>query len=158
MHTSTKKKQTPLLVSACLLGVRCRYDDTSKPDPRVQALQKDYALIPFCPEEYGGLPTPRPPAEYQADGRIINSEGEDVTDAYIRGAEQAVHLCQDFRISHAILKSRSPSCGPYSRYDGSFTSTLVDKPGLTAERLRKAGVVVWSEEDLDKKEPGDILA
>ena len=158
MNARNKKKAMPILVSACLLGIRCRYDDTSKPNPQVQALQKDFALIPFCPEEFAGLPTPRPPAECQADGRVINTEGEDVTDAFMRGAAQAVCLCQDFQISYAILKERSPSCGPHTRYDGSFSSTLIQAPGLTAKALTEKGITVLSEEDLLETDLIDVLA
>ena len=115
-----------VLVSACLLGVACRYDGESKPNERILSYNREYSFIPFCPETYGGLSTPRLPAEIQPDGRVINSEGEDVTAAYAAGAERAVTLCRDFHIHYAILKSRSPACGPKNSYDGSFTHTLVD--------------------------------
>ena len=113
----TKKNPTMVLVSACLLGVACRYDGESKPNERILSYNREYSFIPFCPETYGGLSTPRLPAEIQPDGRVINSEGEDVTAAYAAGAERAVTLCRDFHIHYAILKSRSPACGPKNSYD-----------------------------------------
>lgn len=146
---STKKKPTMILVSACLLGVACRYDGESKPNPRILAYNRNYSLIPFCPETYGGLSTPRSPAEIQPDGRVVNSDGADVTAAYQTGASQAVTLCRDFHIHYAILKSRSPACGPDCSYDGSFTHTLVPRPGCTAQALMDAGVAVFSDETFD---------
>lgn len=145
----TKKQPAMVLVSACLLGVACRYDGESKPNAEILAHNREFSFIPFCPETYGGLATPRPPAEIQPDGRVINAEGEDVTAAYEAGAARAVTLCRDFHISHAILKSRSPACGPTSSYDGSFTHTLCPRPGCAARALQEAGITVFSEEDFD---------
>lgn len=142
-----KKKPTMVLVSACLLGVACRYDGESKPNARILSYNRDYSFIPFCPETYGGLTTPRPAAEIQPDGRVLNSEGEDVSAAYQAGAERAVTLCRDFHIDYAILKSRSPACGPESSYDGSFTHTLIKRPGCMAKALMDAGVTVFSDEN-----------
>lgn len=147
--TSTKKKPTMVLVSACLLGVACRYDGESKPNAAILSHNRDFAFIPFCPETYGGLATPRPPAEIQPDGRVVNRDGEDVTAAYAAGAERAVTLCHDFQIHYAVLKSRSPACGPESSYDGSFTHTLCKRPGCMAKALMEAGVTVFSEENFD---------
>lgn len=146
---STKKKPTMILVSACLLGVACRYDGKSKPNARILAYNHDFSLIPFCPETYGGLATPRPAAEIQPDGRVVNCEGADVTAAYQSGAARAVALCRDFHIHYAILKSRSPACGPDSSYDGSFTRTLIARPGCAAQALADAGVTVFSDENFD---------
>ena len=148
-NLSTKKKPIPILVSACLLGIKCRYDGASKPNATVVSKDRTFAYIPFCPECDGGLPTPRPPAECQPDGRVINSEGKDVTAAYHKGAAHAVTICKDFDIHYAILKSKSPSCGPTSRYDGSFTRTLVTQPGIAAQALQEAGITVFSETDFD---------
>ena len=136
--STKKKKPIPILVSACLLGIKCRYDGASKPNQRVISHDRTFSYIPFCPECDGGLPTPRPPAEIQEDGRVVNKEGKDVTAAYQKGASHAVTICQDFNIHYAILKSKSPSCGPTSSYDGTFTRTLIDRPGIAAQAFCKA--------------------
>lgn len=145
----TKKNPTMVLVSACLLGVACRYDGESKPNERILSYNRQFSFIPFCPETYGGLTTPRVPAEIQPDGRVVNAEGEDVSAAYQTGAEQAVTLCRDFHIRYAILKSRSPACGPENSYDGTFTHTLIQRPGCAAKALMDAGVTVFSDEEFD---------
>ena len=108
-----------LLISACLLGVRCRYDGGSKPQPGVEELAGRYRLIPVCPEQLGGLPTPRAPSERQG-GKVVSREGRDVTAEYRRGAEEALRLLDFFHAEGAVLKERSPSCGKGVIYDGSF--------------------------------------
>ena len=105
-------------------------------------------MIPVCPETVGGLPTPRIAAERQPDGRLLRSDGVDVTSAYERGAAQAVALARVTGASRAVLKARSPSCGCGQIYDGSFSRTLTTGDGVTAEALRAAGIDVVSEEDL----------
>lgn len=126
----TKKNPTMVLVSACLLGVACRYDGESKPNERILSYNREYSFIPFCPETYGGLSTPRLPAEIQPDGRVINSEGEDVTAAYAAGAERAVTLCRDFHIHYAILKSRQPSLRTKKFLRRQFHTHACGSPGL----------------------------
>ena len=145
----TKKNPTMVLVSACLLGIACRYDGESKPNERILSYNREFSFIPFCPETYGGLSTPRVPAEIQADGRVVNAEGTDVTAAYQAGAERAVTLCKDFHIHYAILKSRSPACGPENSYDGTFSHTLIQRPGCAAKALMDAGITVFSDENFD---------
>lgn len=144
-----------VLVSACLLGIPCRYDGNSKPNAHVLAHNQTFSYIPFCPECYGGLDTPRPPAEIQADGTVKTKEGTDVTHAYQKGAERAVTLCRDFNIHHAILKSKSPACGIDSSYDGTFTHTLIPRPGVAAAALQNAGIITFSEETF---QPQKILS
>ena len=141
-----------LLVSACLLGLRCRYDGGSQPRADVIALGEKHELIPVCPEQLGGLPTPRPPAEIQGDGRVLNRNGQDVTEAYERGAEETLRLCRTLRCEGAVLKARSPSCGCARVYDGTFTGALIPGQGLAARRLTDAGIPVWSEENLPELE------
>ena len=136
-----------LLISACLLGVRCRYDGESCPNLAVEALMKRYNLIPICPEQLGGLSTPRTPSE-RVDGAVKMKTGEDVTQAYLRGAEQALHLAKLFSCSKAVLKERSPSCGSGEIYDGTFSGTLVPGDGVTAELLRHNGVAVYGESEI----------
>ncbi len=138
-----------LLVSACLLGVRCKYSGGDNLCPQVAALRQQYRLIPVCPEQLGGLPTPRPPAERQGD-QIITQDGRDVTPEYQRGAAEALKLARLFACDGAVLKARSPSCGCGEIYDGTFTGTRVPGDGVTASLLRDSGLTVCTEEDLDK--------
>lgn len=138
-----------LLVSACLLGVACRYDGKSKPHPRVLALQERHQLIPVCGEIFGGLPTPRVPAERVGD-RVLTREGADVTARYIRGAEEVLALARRFDCRVALLKERSPACGTGEIYDGSFSRRLVTGDGVTAELLRKEGIAVFGESRLEE--------
>ena len=135
-----------ILISACLLGLCCRYDGQSKAHDAVLRLRDRHELIPVCPEQLGGLPTPRPPAEIQGE-RVVNREGRDVTAAYQKGAEEALRFCRLLRCDCAILKTRSPSCGNTSIYDGSFSGALIPGQGMTARLLTEAGIPVYSEED-----------
>ena len=133
-----------ILVSACLLGVRCRYDGKSKPHPAVERLMEQHTLIPVCGEILGGLPTPRVSAERQGE-RVVTADGRDVTAAYRRGAEEVLRLAERYGCKAAILKERSPSCGSGRIYDGTFTGTLTDGWGVTAELLRDHGICVIGE-------------
>ena len=137
-----------ILVSACLLGLCCRYDGKSKADPRVLALRERHELIPVCPEQLGGLPTPRPPAEIRGD-RVITCQGQDVTAAYEKGAAETLRLCQLLHADGAILKARSPSCGKGQVYDGSFSGVLTPGHGVTAQLLLTHGIPVWTEDEAD---------
>ena len=137
-----------LLVSACLLGVCCRYDGRAKADPRVLALMKSHTLIPVCPEQLGGLPTPRSAAEVGMDGRVMTRAGEDVTDAFSRGARQTLHIARLYGCEGAVLKARSPSCGSQGVYDGTLTGRVKDGMGLTAALLKEQGLLLCSEETL----------
>ena len=112
------------------------------------ALQSTHRVIGLCPETAGGLPTPRPAAELQPDGRVVTADGVDVTDAYERGATAALAVARAAGAEQAVLKARSPSCGCAQVYDGTFTRTLRDGEGVTARALREAGLAVTSEEDL----------
>ena len=135
-----------ILVSRCLLGEPCRYDGASKPVERVQKLEKEgYTLIPVCPEVAGGLSTPRPPAEIQSDGRVVNREGTDVTAQYQAGACHALELARIHGCTTAILKEKSPSCGNGRVYDGSFTGKLIPGQGVTARLLTENGIRVLGE-------------
>ena len=138
-----------ILVSACLLGVGCRYDGLSKPNGAVISLAEDYELIPFCPEIYGGLPTPRTPSERVGE-RVLMKDGIDVTENYKRGAECALRLCRELDIKIALLKERSPSCSKSGIYDGSFSGTITDGMGVTAELLVKNGIAIFGESEIHK--------
>lgn len=141
------KFQKPLcLVSACLAGRSCRYDGTACVVPEIKSLVENGLAIAVCPEELGGLPTPRPPAEIR-QGRVINRNGQDVTAEFERGAEAALALARHHNIDLAILKARSPSCGPGPVYDGTFSRALTVGEGVTAGKLRRAGLKIYSEED-----------
>ena len=136
-----------VLVSACLLGINCKYNGSNNLSEKVQAFLKDKVVIAVCPEVLGGLPTPRIPSEIR-DGQVINREGESVDAAFRAGADQIMQVVQGLQIDLAILKSRSPSCGVGRIYDGTFTGTLTDGDGVFAHRLMEAGVRVISEEEL----------
>ena len=138
-----------MLVSACLLGVRCNHLGEASTSAAVVSLGRRHRLVAVCPETAGGLPTPRPAAEMQPDGAVRTEAGADVTDAYRRGAAQAVRLAAAAGASAAVLKARSPSCACHEIYDGSFTRTRVPGEGVTARALREAGVAVWSEDDVE---------
>src|SRR3954468_1326038 len=101
----------PVLVSACLLGVRCNHKGAASPSAVVQGLAATRQLIPICPEVAGGLAIPRPAAEQQPDGSVVTGAGADVTAAYARGAAAAVSVALASGASSAVLKARSPSCG-----------------------------------------------
>jgi uncharacterized protein YbbK (DUF523 family) len=138
-----------LLISACLLGIPCRYDGRSVKAVDVSALREKYNLIPVCPEIYGGLPTPRTPSERQGD-KTVMKDGRDVTENYLLGAKAAYDLCLELGCKKALLKEKSPSCGKGKIYDGSFTGTLTDGNGVTAEYLMARGIEVYGESEIDK--------
>ena len=137
----------PIIVSACLAGIFCRYNGDTEPFEPVVDLVRQGKAIPFCPEAMGGLPTPRPPCEI-TDGRIVNADGVDQTEEFIRGAEEGLRLAQLTGCTEAILKSRSPSCGSGTIYDGTFSSTRIPGNGVFADLLIKHGITVRTEEDL----------
>ena len=139
-----------LLISRCLLGEQCRYDGKSKPLPAetLQALRDRYALIPVCPEVLGGLPTPRTPSERQG-ARVVMKTGADVTAEYRRGAEAALRAAQENHVCTAVLKERSPSCGRGEIYDGTFTGTLTEGNGVTAQLLLENGFTVYGESEIE---------
>ena len=138
-----------LLISACLLGCACRYDGKSKPHPLAVELARRGLAVPVCPEQLGGLPTPRKPSERRG-GRVVMADGQDVTAEYRRGAEEALHLARLYGCTAAVLKERSPSCGKGQIYDGTFTGTLTAGDGVTAELLTAGGIKVYGESELEK--------
>ena len=146
-----------ILISACLLGVSCRYDGKSKRHPAAAELLARHQLIPVCGEIFGGLPTPRIPAERVGD-RVMRKDGVDVTDAYRHGAEEVLRLAQLYGCTVAVLKERSPSCGSGAIYDGSFCNTLTNGWGVTAELLRAHGIRVLGESRIQEllQEDGTI--
>lgn len=138
-----------ILISACLIGEKCRYDGHTNYTPKFQALLEKYDLIPFCPEVQGGLPTPRNPSEIQRDGTVKMNNGRDVTRQYNNGAEKALDICLALGIKIAILKENSPSCGSKYIHDGSFTGKKIEGEGITTQLLRRKGIKVISEDEID---------
>ena len=138
-----------ILVSACLLGVPCRYDGQSKPDERVTSLAKHFELVPICPEVEGGLETPRIPAEI-VGARVIRRDGIDVTENYKKGANRALALVLENNCTKAVLKAKSPSCGKGYIYDGTFSKTLIKGDGVCAKLLTENKIKVFTEEETEK--------
>ena len=145
------------LCSACLLGIKCRWDGKKKPDKKVVGLAKEELLIPICPEQLGGLSTPRVPQEIQGcsgekvlDGKckVKNKEGKDVTKEFIRGAKESLKISKLYGIKEFIGKSKSPSCGYGKTYDGTFTGNLMKGNGVTAALFKRNGIKVITEEEL----------
>lgn len=138
-----------ILVSACLLGVCCRYDGQAKPHEGVLSLLGRHTLIPVCPEIYGGLATPRPAAE-RVGKRVLTAQGGDVTAQYRRGAEETLRLGRLYGCEAALLKERSPSCGSGVIHNGRFDSGLTPGDGVTAALLRANGIAVYGESEWQK--------
>ena len=139
-----------IVVSKCLLGYPCRYDGRSVPCKEVIDLQSNHQLIPVCPEELGGLPTPRVPAEIVGD-RVIRQDGIDVTAEYSLGAKLALTYAWEEGCKLAILKSKSPSCGKGQIYDGTFSGTLKGGDGITVRLFESKGIEV-----INEKEAGEL--
>jgi len=138
-----------VLMSACLLGVNCRYSGDGKLLEGVERLMEVAEIIPVCPEILGGLTTPRVPAERVGD-KVIAKDGTDVTVQYHRGASESLYLAKLFSAQYALMKERSPSCGYGVIYDGSFAGRKVPGMGVTAEALRAMGVAVFDERQIDE--------
>ena len=136
-----------IIVSACLADVHCRYDEAGKPCVAVIRLVAEGKAIPLCPEQLGGLTTPRLPAEIVRD-KVIRKDGVDVTEAFQRGAREALELARLVGAKTAILKARSPSCGSGKIYDGSFTGRLVEGNGIFAELCKNNRIEVKTEEEI----------
>ena len=136
-----------LLVSACLLGVNCKYSGGNNYNEKVLEYIKDYEVIPVCPEIMGGLPIPRNPSEI-INNKIINNQGIDVTTEYTKGANETLKLAQLFNVKKALLKAKSPSCGKGKIYDGTFTGTITEGNGITTDILESNGIEVITEQDI----------
>ena len=138
-----------ILISGCLLGLKCRYDGKEKKLPEIEKLIEVYNLIPVCPEQLGGLPTPRVPAE-RVNNKVVNQAGVDVTKEYQLGAEEALKIAKLYNCKKAILKEKSPSCGCGKIYDGTFSKNLIVGNGVTADLLLKNGIEIFGESKIDK--------
>ena len=141
--------KTRILVSACLLGENCKYNGGNNKNEDVMALRKYFTLIPVCPECFGNLPIPRLPSEIK-DGRVLAKDGRDVTDAFVSGAEHTLYIAKEHNCPCAVLKERSPSCGFGTIYDGSFSGTLINGNGITADLLYQNEIQVFGETELSK--------
>lgn len=138
------------IVSACLVGIPCRWDATGKEHDAIRVLVNEGKAISVCPEQLGGLPTPRVPAEQVGD-RVVTQEGVDVTDAYTRGALKALHVAHLYGCTEAILKARSPACGCGQIYDGTFSQTLMQGDGVFTVLLKKYDIRVITDEEYKKE-------
>ena len=138
-----------ILVSACLLGEKCRYDGKSKPCDSVIKLSEKFDLVPICPEVFGGLPTPRIPAEI-VDGAVLRKDGVDVTNNYKIGAQKALDIAIQNNIKIAVLKEKSPSCGKDIIHNGKFDGELSPGNGITVNLFLKHGINIYKESEVDK--------
>lgn len=147
-----------ILISACLLGINCRYDGKNNIIPHLNIIMSKFNLIPVCPEQLGGLPTPRHPSEISCEkhscifeeNRVVkNIKGLDITCYFIKGAQEALYIAKLYNCKKAILKSNSPSCGYKSIYDGTFSGRLVDGNGILAEMLFNSGIEIYTEKNID---------
>jgi uncharacterized protein YbbK (DUF523 family) len=139
------------LVSACLAGVNCRYDGKDSMNEKVLELVNQGKAIPICPEQLGGLSTPRISCELvnqPGDRKIINKEGNDRTEEFRLGAERTLAIAKALGVKKAIMKSKSPSCGCGQIYDGTFSGTLIQGNGMAVELLLRSGIEVITEKDL----------
>lgn len=136
-----------ILVSACLLGINCKYSGENNISEKVKALLDEHVLIPVCPEQLGGLTTPRNKAEI-INGKIIDEKGHDVSLQFVKGAEEVLNIAKMYGIKEAILKEGSPSCGTNFIYDGTFSGVKRKGMGLTAKILFENDIRVVSDEEI----------
>ncbi|WP_129600550.1 DUF523 domain-containing protein [Anaerophilus nitritogenes] len=145
-----------ILISACLAGIECRYDGGSNEHKEIKKLIEEKKAILVCPEQLGGLTTPRTPCEILGgDGedvllkraKIIDKNGKDQTKGFVKGADETLKIAKLYGVTKAILKQRSPSCGCGMIYDGTFSGTKKTGDGVTATLLKKQGIVIWNEEN-----------
>ena len=147
VRSPIERRQRPLiLVSACLAGEKCRYDGRDNAVEAIVTLKERGLCLPVCPEVLGELPTPRTPSEIRG-ARVVAKDGTDVSHAFKLGARRALYIAMKNSLRLAILKSRSPSCGYGSIYDGTFSRRLVSGNGVFAKMLLKEGFSIWTEEN-----------
>ena len=138
-----------VLISACLMGVNCRYDGNGVVMEHLELLMEKFHLVPICPEILGGMTIPRRPAERVGD-RVVNDKGEDVTECFVRGAKEVLRMARLYNCEHAILKERSPSCGFGRIYDGTFSHTVISGNGILAELLEAEGIAIYGESNIEE--------
>ena len=137
-----------ILISACLLGDKVKYNGKGNYTPLVEKLKEQYDLVLFCPEVEGGLPIPRNPSEIKNDEVFMNN-GRNVTKNFVTGAKKALMICQYLNIKVAILKDGSPSCGSNEIHDGNFKGNKIPGKGITTRLLEKNGIKVYSENQIE---------
>lgn len=137
-----------ILVSACLLGVHCRYDGTGKHMGELDKWKEKHNFIPVCPEQLGGLPTPREASERLGD-KVFSKSHKDVTAEFKKGAKETLKLAKYYNVSLAIMKERSPSCGCKIIYDGTFSGKRVEGNGVAVDALLQAGIKVYGESEIE---------
>ncbi len=152
-----------ILVSACLLGINCKYNGKNNRNPFVLELGEKVPLVPVCPEQLGGLPTPRVGAEIsggagkqvlEKKARVVNHQGEEVTSYFLKGAAETLRLAEIMGSNMAILKSHSPSCGSGFIYSGEFDGKLKEGDGVTAALLKEKGLLVLNENIFSDNQKG----
>ena len=145
-------KQQKIIISACLLGERVRYDaKVNKLENKlIDKWLSQGLLLPVCPEVCGGLSTPRPPAEIQTDGSVKTQANRDVSEAFKKGALKTLQLALEKNIKVAILTEKSPSCGSSQIYNGHFDRTLIGGQGVTTQLLRANGIKVFNQFEVEK--------
>lgn len=153
-----KKISGKIMVSACLLGLKTRYDGKSKPNEYLIERFREWNVIFYCPEQWGWLSTPREPAETEngrtaqdvlaGNAKILTQTWKDVTEYFVRGAKEMLRMCQEAHVECVILKSKSPSCWVGKVYDGTFSGNLITGNGIVAEILIQHGILVYSEDEL----------
>ncbi len=146
-----------ILISPCLIGIKTRWDESCEHFEDLIRLVKSGQAVFLCPEQLGGLTTPREPAEIErgktagdvlvGKAKVLTITGKDVTEQFMTGAQRIVDFCQEMGIEKTILKSASPSCGSLQTYDGSFSNTLIAGKGITAELLEQNGIKVYNEKN-----------
>ncbi len=155
-----------ILISACLCGIDCKYNGKNNSHPVFEKMLADNKVLPVCPEEMGGLATPRPACEIiggtgldvlAGKARVISKDDQNLSEAFINGAEQVLKMAADQGIQEAILQSRSPSCGCGFIYDGTFSSQLIEGDGVTTALLRQHGIKVVNEADFLRRQAPNLL-
>lgn len=136
-----------ILVSACLAGIKCRYDGEDNANQKIIEMVKSGFALPVCPEQLGGLPTPRIPSEINGT-KVIDKTGKDVTSNFKKGAKETLRIAKMIDCKKAILKQNSPSCGAGKIYDGTHNGKIIDGDGITTKLLKQKGINIITEEDL----------
>lgn len=150
-----------IVISGCLCGIKCKYNGEDNGNKNIIEMARKYGFIPICPEQLGGLSTPREPSEIvvgnakdvlRGNGKILNIKGQDVTEQFVKGAMESLKIANMFGAKVAILKSKSPSCGYGEVYDGSFKGVLKEGNGVTAELFLQNGIEIYTENDIGRIE------
>ena len=147
------EKEIKVLISACLLGDNVKYSGGNNLKPELVTLLEKYnvKIVKICPECFAGLPIPRVPSEIRED-KVFSKDGRDITEEFLSGAEKTYQVAKRKQVDFAILKERSPSCGSSYIYDGSFSGNVIQGQGLTAKKLSKENIIIFSEENLKEIE------